>query len=167
MLKKILISFGIALSLLSASALSYAQSSRVGVVNTERILTESNMAKASQAKLEQEFSARQQALEAQIKKFQTMVETYQKDMPVLSASDKTARESQLQQEGQKLDRMRDEFQRDLNQRRNQELQALLDKANAAVRQVATNEKFDLILTEAAFVKPELDITDKVLAILNK
>lgn len=166
MFKKILISFAIAASFLTAPALSYAQG-RVGVVNTERLLAESNMARASQTKLEQEFSARQKALEAQGQKLQGMLEAYQKDLPTLSASQKEQRERLIQQEDQKFGALRDDFQRALNQRRNEELQALLDKANAAVKQVATNEKFDLIITEAAFVKPELDITDKVLSILNK
>ncbi|CAK7062845.1 Chaperone protein Skp [Saezia sanguinis] len=167
MLKQFLISISIAVSLLAAPALSYAQSSRVGVVNTERILSESNMARASQTKLEQEFAARQRDLEAQGTKVQGMVDTFTKDAPTLSESNKATRQAQIQQEIEKFDRMRDEFQRDLNTRRNQELQILLDRANTAVRQIAANEKFDLILTEAAFVKPELDITDKVLAILNK
>lgn len=166
MIKKFLLSISIVAALLGAPALSYAQSSRVGVVNTERILNESDLGKASAQRLEQEFSAEQRRIEEQEQRFQGMVESYQRDLPTLSESARTTRLTQLQQEEQNVLRARSDFQRNLNNRRNQELQVLLERANAAIRQVATNERFDLILTEAVFVKPELDITDRVLTILN-
>ena len=46
-----------------------------------------------------------------------------------------------------------EFREDLNQRRNEELSAVLDKANRAIKEIAEREKFDLILQEAVFVSP--------------
>lgn len=165
MYKKLLISFGFAISLITVPTFAWAQT-KVGVVNTERILTESTMAKNSQAKLEKEFSARQKDVETQGTKVQSMIQAYEKDATTLSASDRASRESKIQQEDQKYREMATKFQNDLNKRRNEELQALLDKANDAVKKVATSDKFDLILTEAAYVKTDLDITDKVLKMLN-
>lgn len=166
MLSKFLISAVTAFALCGMASQVSAQEERVGVVNTDRILSESNAAKASQAKIEQEFSARQKTLNDQGAKLKAMIDKYEKDRPTLSATQRTSREADLQTADRDFSRQRDDFQRDLNARRNQELQALLDKANQAVRQVATSEKFDLILTEAAFVNPKLDITDKVLKLLN-
>ena len=59
-----------------------------------------------------------------------------------------------------------EFREDLNQRRNEELTGVLDKANRAIKAIAEREKFDLILQDAVYVSPRLDITDTVIKQLN-
>ena len=48
----------------------------------------------------------------------------------------------------------------------EELQQILDRANRVVKQVAEAEKYDVILQEAVYVNPRLDITDKVIKALN-
>ncbi len=50
----------------------------------------------------------------------------------------------------------------LNQRRNEELQKLLRQANTVIKNIAQREKYDLILREAIYVNPKIDITDEVL-----
>jgi outer membrane protein len=65
-----------------------------------------------------------------------------------------------------LQRKQREFQEDLNGRRNEELQQVLDKANKAVKQVAESEKYDLVIQEVVYANAKHDITDKVLKILN-
>lgn len=167
MMKKILINLAIAFSLLVPAVYAHAQASKVGVVNLDRLLSESKVAQSSQAKLESEFSTRQSNLEAQQRKLEEMVQAYRKDEPTLSDSSKKQRIDTIRGEEEKLAVAVNDFQKDLNDRRGQEMQALLDKINDAVKRVATSEKYDLILTEAVYAKPELDITQKVLDIINK
>jgi outer membrane protein len=59
-----------------------------------------------------------------------------------------------------------EFQEDLNLRKNEELQQVLERANRVIKQVAEAEKYDLVIQEAVYINPKHDITDKVLASLN-
>jgi outer membrane protein len=54
----------------------------------------------------------------------------------------------------------------LNQRRNEELAAVLEKANKVIRQLAEAEKYDIVFQEAVYFSPRIDITDKVLKALN-
>ncbi|HEY6772391.1 MAG TPA: OmpH family outer membrane protein, partial [Oxalicibacterium sp.] len=56
---------------------------------------------------------------------------------------------------------------DLNQRRNEETAAAIDRTNKVIKQIAEAEKYDIILQEAAYVSPRIDITDKVLKALGK
>jgi len=63
-------------------------------------------------------------------------------------------------------RKRREFQEDLNQRKNEELQQVLERANRVIRQVAEAEKYDLIIQEAVYINPKHDITEKVINGLN-
>lgn len=165
MIKKLFISLSIVFSLLLPAV--YAQASRVGVVNVDRLLSESKAAQSSQLKLENEFRSRQTALETQESKLQDMVTAYKKDEPTLSDSQKKKRVDDIRTAEDAFSTAVNEFQRDLNNRKGQEMQALLDKINEAVKRVATSDKYDLILTEAVYAKPELDITQKVLDIINK
>ena len=42
---------------------------------------------------------------------------------------------------------------------------MLERANRVIKQIAEAEKFDLILQEAVFRSPRIDITDKVIKAL--
>jgi outer membrane protein len=61
--------------------------------------------------------------------------------------------------------MQREFREDLNLRRNEEMAAVLERAQKVIQQIAETEKFDLILQEAVYMSPRLDITDKVIKAL--
>ena len=63
-------------------------------------------------------------------------------------------------------RKRQEFQEDLNNRKNDELQRFIQKANRVIEQTAKQEKYDVIIQEAAYINNRIDITDKVLRTLN-
>ena len=65
-----------------------------------------------------------------------------------------------------LQRRQREFREDLNTRRNEELQGLLERAQRIVRRIAEQEKFDLIVQDAVYFSPRVDITEKVLRELN-
>jgi outer membrane protein len=72
----------------------------------------------------------------------------------------------LSDQDREFQRKRREFQEDLNARKNEELQQVLEKANKVVKQIAEAEKYDVILQEAVYISPKHDITDKVIKIIN-
>lgn len=143
-----------------------AQDFKVGYINTQMITTQSNPAKAAQAKLEQEFSKRQKELVEQQAALKAFGEKFERDAPTLSESQRSARQKEGAELGRDLQRRQREFQEDLNGRRNEELQQVLDRATKAVKQVADAEKYDMVLQEVVYVNTKHDITDKVLKILN-
>jgi len=85
---------------------------------------------------------------------------------VLAETDRNRRQRELAELDRDLQRRQREFREDLNQRRNEELQGLLERAQRIVRQIAEQEKFDLIVQDAVFFSARVDITDKVLRALN-
>ncbi|MGH8821827.1 MAG: OmpH family outer membrane protein [Rhodoferax sp.] len=143
-----------------------AQSLRIGYVNTDRIFKEANAAKAAQAKLEQEFSKRQKDLVDQGNALKAASDQLDREGPTLPDSQRLARQQQLQDQDRDFQRRRREFQEDLNSRKNEELQQLLDRANQVVKQIAEAEKYDVILQQAVYINPKLDITDEVIKALN-
>jgi outer membrane protein len=155
---------GLLLALVSISA--NAQDSKTGYINTQRITTESGPAKAAQAKLEQEFSKRQKDLGDLQLSLKTFGEKFDRDAPTLTESQRTSRQKEFAEMTRDLQRKQREFQEDLNGRRNEELQQVLDKANKAVKVVAEAEKYDLVIQEVVYSNAKHDITEKVLKILN-
>jgi outer membrane protein len=143
-----------------------AEDFRVGFVNTDRIFREANTAKAAQAKLEQEFSRREKDLNDMGTGLKSASERFEREAPTLSEAQRAQRQKALIDQDREFQRKRREFQEDLNARKNEELQQVLDRANRVVRQVAEQEKYDLILQEAVYINPKHDITDKVIKALN-
>jgi outer membrane protein len=149
-----------------AGAAANAQDFKVGIVNLDRIFREANTSKAAQVKLEQEFSKREKELMEIGNSLKSNSEKLERDSPTLSDTQRSSRQRQLADQDREFQRKRREFQEDLNARKNEELQQVLEKANKVVKQVAETEKYDLILQEAVYINPKHDITDKVIKVIN-
>ena len=93
-------------------------------------------------------------------------EKFDRDAPTLTESQRGARQKEGAELSRDLQRKQREYQEDLNGRRNEELQQVLEKANKAVRKVADDEKYDLVVQEVVYSNGRHDITDKVLKLLN-
>ena len=151
---------------LALCAQAQAQEFRVGFVNTDRIFREANTAKAAQTKLEQEFSKREKELNDLGTSLKGLSDKFEREAPTLSESQRAQRQKQLLDQDRDFQRKRREFQEDLNARKNEELQQVLERANRVVKQVAEAEKYDVVLQEAVYINPKHDITDKVIKALN-
>ena len=143
-----------------------AQDFRIGFVNTERIFREANLAKAAQTKLEQEFSRREKEVQGLAAALKAASEKFEREAPTLPESQRSSRQRQLVDLDRDFQRKQREFQEDLNLRKNEELQQVLERANRVIKQVAEAEKYDLVIQEAVYINPKHDITDKVLSSLN-
>ena len=145
---------------------SFAQEFKIGIVNLDRIVRESGPAKAAQTKLESEFAKREKEINDLGNQIKSLSDRFEREAPTLSESQRAARQKQITDQDREFQRKRREFQEDLNNRKNEELQAIIDRANRAVLTLAENEKFDLIIQEAVYIHPKHDITDKVIKLLN-
>lgn len=159
-----LIATAVVLGLCAQTA--FADGLKIGYVSAERILRDSAPAKAAEQKLAQEFAKRGKDLQDMDGKLKAAAEKLDKDSPILSDADRTKRQHELQDTDREFQRRRREFQEDLNQRKNEEFQNLLERAQRIVRALAEQEKYDLILQDALYVGPQIDITDKVLHALD-
>ena len=150
------------LTVLLSAGVALSADFKVGVVDTERVLRESAPAMKAESKIEKEFSGRDQ----EIKKFMKQVKELQVLLDQgdgkLSDADSRNKERELTAMNVDLQRMQREFREDLNLRKNEELAIVLEQANKAIQAIAEVEKFDLILQEAVYRNPKIDITDLVI-----
>jgi outer membrane protein len=159
-------SWWVLVAALGLSLPAVAQEFRVGLVNIDRILREAAPAKAAQAKLEQEFSRREKELNDLGAALKSSSEKFEREAPTLPESQRMQRQKQLIDQDRDFQRKRRELQEDVNARKNEELQQVLERAQRVVKQVAEQEKYDLVLQEAVYINPKHDITDKVVRALN-
>ena len=150
---------------LSAIGFAHAQELKIGYVRADRI-SESTPAKAAFAKMDQEFAKREKEVQELANRFKAAQDKLEKDMPVLSDSDRLKRQREYAEMEKELQRKGRELREDWNQRRNEEIAAVSARANKVIMQIAEKEKFDLILQDVVYAGPRVDITDKVLQILN-
>jgi len=156
-----------------ASAAVQAQELKIGYVNSDRVLRDSVPAKAAQAKLESEFGRRERELNDTAVRLKNAADKLDKDAPTLSEVERNRRQRELVDQDRDIQRKRREFQEDLNQRKNEELAAIVERANRVIKQIFESEKFDLIIQEAIIdstghplVSARVDITKKVIDALN-
>jgi outer membrane protein len=159
-------SLGAAMLVASAATLAQAQDLKIGYVNSERVLREANPAKAAQAKLETEFGKREKDLAEQANRLKAAADKLEKDAPTLAEAERTRRQRDLVEQDREFQRKRREFQEDLNQRKNEELASVVERANKVIKQIFDQEKYDLIVQDAVHWSPRVDITKKVIDALN-
>ncbi len=160
-----LMTLAVGVFIVGVSVHAQAADLKIGFVDADRINRESVPAERATKKLEKEFAPREQELrkmEQQIKALQGQLE---KEGMTLSESDRRGKEQELGRQTREFQRLQREFREDLNLRRNEELAALFERANRVIKQIAEAEKFDLILQEAVYRSPRIDITEKVLKAL--
>lgn len=151
--------------MLMAFASAALAEAKIGFVNSDKVMREAAPAVRAQKRLEKEFEKRDQDLQRTAKDLQAMQENLEKNGVTMAESDRKTKEREFNDMNRDFQRRQREFREDLNQRRNEELASVLDKANKAVKQIAEAEKFDIIFQEAVYASPRIDITDRVIKAL--
>lgn len=166
MISKLLQGVAIAAVMSVTIAGAQAQELKIGYVNSERVLREANLAKAAQIKLEAEFGKREKDLRDLEARLRGAADKLEKDAPTLSEAERNRRQRDVVEQERDLQRKRREWQEDLTQRKNEELAAVVEKANRVIKQIFETEKYDLILQDAIHFSARVDITKKVIDALN-
>src|SRR5471032_6593 len=141
--------------------------SRIAWLSPERIYNESKLAKLAGEKLADEFKTREKAMQEMAARLKTASETLDKELPSLSESERARRQHEYLELDKEYKRRQREFNEDLAQRSNEERAAISEKATRVIKQLAQTEGFDIVLQDAVWASPRIDITDKVLAALDK
>lgn len=152
--------------LLPLLAMNAALADKVGFVNTERLLREAPLSIKAQKNLEREFSPREQELQKLAKQARDLQAQLDKDGVTMSETERKNKERELANLNREFQKQSREFREDLNLRRNQELAVIQDKARKAIQEIARTDKFDLIVEQAVYFNPKIDITDRVMKALG-
>lgn len=139
---------------------------KLGFVNGQRVVNESPQAQKSKKKIEKEFEKRDQELQQLSKKLQAMQEGMEKNAVTMAESERRTKEREFNDLNRDFQRKQRDFREELNLRQNEEMAAIFERANKIIKQIAEAEKYDLIVQEAVYFSPRIDITDKVIKALG-
>jgi outer membrane protein len=139
---------------------------KVGVVNVARLLQESPQAQAASQSLENEFAARRRELENQQKDLKAREDKLAKDGATMAEAERRNAEKTLRDGQRELARKQNEFLEDLNVRRNEVLGQLQRSVLQEVQTYAKSAGLDVVVADALYASPAVDITNQVLAALQ-
>lgn len=149
------------LGLLLAANASYADL-KIGFVNIPAVLEKAPQAEKAKKRLEQEFSPRDKQLVVQQKEIQGMDEKMTKDAAVMGESARANLEKNILNKKRDAKRAQQEFSEDFNARRNEELGKLQRRIVEAIREIAKDQNFDLLLTDGViYASEKIDVTSQV------
>jgi len=151
--------------ILALPALAQAES-KIGFVNSQRIINESPQAAKAKKRIEADFGKRDQELQKMAKQLQTMQEAIEKNSVTMAESERRVKEREFGDLNREFQRRQRELREDLTQRQNEEMAAIFDRVNKTIKQIADAEKYDIIFQEAVYASPRIDITEKVIKALN-
>ncbi|MHB8493004.1 MAG: OmpH/Skp family outer membrane protein [Casimicrobiaceae bacterium] len=152
--------------MLTFAAPALAESYKIGVLHAERILQQSQAAKAAHDRIEREFKPRDDALTKKEAALQAAQAQYEKQRQALSADERASRERKFDLQARDLERQRQQFNEDLRARQFEELDKLKGKLDKVLTAYAKAQNFDLILQDALWVGKSIDITDDVIKALD-
>ena len=136
---------------------------KIGFVDTVKLMEAAPQAKSAQSKIEKEFAPREKELVALQRQIKTKEDKLTRDGAVMSESERSKLEREILSKRRDLKRSQEEFRDDLNIRRNEVLAKLQKDMYEAVVALAKEQKFDLIMTQGVvYSSDRIDITDSVL-----
>jgi len=156
---------GLILVLLMSAPVATWADMRIGFVNAERVMRESAPAARALKKLEKEFERREQELQKMGKTLQSMQSSMEKTASTLPETERKAKEREFSEMSRDFQRKERTLREDYAQRQHEELAGIQEQANRVIQQIAEKEKYDLILQEAVYANPGIDVTDKVIKAL--
>jgi len=152
--------------LITFNASAQVTSLKIGVINSARLGDQAPQTQAVLAELQDEFAPRQREIAATQQLLQEKQETYERDGAVMGETERFRLERELREEARDWQRAQDEYIEDLNIRRNEALGALQSYLLQEVQIYATDAGYDLVVGEALYFSPAVDITDDVLLSLQ-
>lgn len=159
---------GLVLLLIGVHVAPALGQSKVGFVSLDRILRDAAPAQVAQKRIEAEFAKRDQELVRIADQLKKQQENLEKNALTMSETERTRRQREFTDMNREFERKQREFREDLGTRRNEELSAIVERANRVIRQIAETEKYDVIFQndQVVWASPRIDLTDRVIKTLE-
>ncbi len=151
-----------------STLIAHAADTKIAFVDTARVLKQAPQAEQARKKLESEFAPRDKKVIAMQKQLKQMEDELSKNASVISESIRKKKEREIISQKRDIKRAKEEFNEDLNIRRNEELSKLQKLVYETIVSLARDKDYDIILGDnVLYSSKRVDITDDVLDRLKK
>lgn len=162
MQQRIRAALGIAAVLLFTAAIPAQAEVKIASVRGDEVIAKAPQAKAAEEKLKAEFDKRNSDMEAQKKQFGEDVQKFQRDGDTMTPDQKAKTARDLDQRRIDLGYAQQKLQEDFQGRYRELSAGISSKIRDVILQVAKEKGYDLIIGDAVYASPAIDITDDVL-----
>jgi outer membrane protein len=158
----------LALLVVAAPVAAQAQAqTRIGYIDTRRVIQEAPGAQEARATMEREMQVWQQELQAMEDSLRTIVTEHQQRSAVMSADAKQRREAEIMQKQQSFEQRAQTLQQQAGRRQQELMEPIMQRVETIISDVRQAEGFAIIFDVASeaivSADPALDLTDRVIA----
>jgi len=147
-----------------------AEETKIGVVDMQRALMETEDGRKAKAKLKKEFERKQKELDERSQNLKVKIEDLQKKRTLLPEQTRLQKEGELQQEMQQVQQIYMRMQQDLAKKEQEATRPILQKMTGIIQKIAGEGGFTVILDRTqsglVFAKPHLDLTNELIRRYN-
>ena len=156
-----------AIFLLGSSA-AFAEDLKVGYVDMQRALNETEDGRKAKDKLKKEFDQKQKELDEQQNQLKKDMEDLEKKRTLLPADKVREKEAELRARLEKVQQTYVRHQQDLSGKEQKETQKIFERMTKIIGEIAAAENFSMIVDKSAlvFAKPHLDLTNELIRRYN-
>jgi outer membrane protein len=167
-MKKMLLAMSAVFCLLLGSSV-FAADLKIGVINVNKVFTDSPQVAAANDDFKKKFEGRQKELEEANKNFQKAVETFSKNSPTMKADEQKKEQQKIIDQQKKMQEMQTKFQADANNAQKDAMEGFVKNLEDASGKVAKEKGLDLVVmkTSLAYYKSEFEVTDDVIKQMKK
>lgn len=154
------------LVLCGSSAL--AEDMKLGFVDMQRALNETEDGRKAKANLKKEFDTKQKELDEQQNSIKKEIEDLDKKRTLLPADKVREKEADIQSRMQKVQQTYLRHQQDLSTKEQAATGKIFERMNRIIAKIAASENFTMIMDKSAlvFAKPHLDLTNELIRRYN-
>lgn len=157
-------------SVLGWSASAQAEDIKLGFVDLQRAVAETEEGKRARGQLKKDFDQRQKELDEQQEEFRKIKEDLDKKRTLLSPDVLRQKEGELEARLRRVQETYLRHQQDLGQREQQAMGAIIDRMQRIVVKIASTENLTMVFDRQqaglVFAKPHLDLTNEVIRRFN-
>jgi outer membrane protein len=158
-----------AASLLAVSVSAFAaRAQKIGYVDVQRAIQETEEGKAARTRLKGEFETRRAQIDKKSQDLEKMQQEYDKQQAVLSDDAKKKKQEEFQKLLVDTRKSASELQEDLAGKEQQAMQSILQKLNTVVAEIAERESINFVMDKGGllFAPAAADITNEVVRRYN-
>jgi len=150
--------------------LARAEDLKIGYVDMQRAVAETEDGRKARASLKKVFDQKQKELDEQQENFKKKKEDFDKKRTLLTADKVREKENELQGEFEKVQQSYLRHQRDLQEKEGEVMQKILERMNRIINKIAVSENFSMIFDSTrgglVFAKPHLELTNELIRRYN-
>ena len=160
--------FLIASVFLFGTSAAFAEDTKVGYVDMQRALNETEDGRKAKEKLKKDFDQKQKELDEQQNQLKKEIEDLDKKRSLLSPDKVREKEAELRAKLEKVQSTYMRHQQDLSGKEQKETAKIFERMTKIISEIAAAENFSMIVDRSAlvFAKPHLDLTNELIRRYN-